>query len=151
MLELPSVAATRLTFYVDQTASPRLCATQSSKAMDAAIAASWSMLAKSTWRTPRTCPTSWRMKPRSDTRATANRRNGAFLDTIETEITFKGTVAVRREIRKDGKPWERPFQALPGFKWSGGFGTEIRPIFDPQCPTTIRYQGRAEVRGKQLT
>ena len=73
-----------------------------------------------------------------------------FLDTIETEITFKGTVVVRREIRKDGKPWKQPFQALPGFKWSGGFGTEIRPLFDPQCPTSIQYQGRAEIRGKQL-
>jgi len=73
-----------------------------------------------------------------------------YLDTIETEITFKGAVAVRQQIRKDGKPWGRPFQALPGFKWSGGFGTEIRPLFDPRCPTTIQYEGRAEVRGKQL-
>jgi hypothetical protein len=74
----------------------------------------------------------------------------SYLDTIETEITFKGPVVVRQQIRKDGKPWERPFQALPGFKWSGGFGTEIRPLFDPRCPTTIQYQGHAEVLGKQL-
>jgi hypothetical protein len=73
-----------------------------------------------------------------------------LLDTIETEITFKGNSAVREQIRRDGKPWSRPFQALPGFKWSGGFGTEIKPIFNPQCPTTIEYVGRAEVRGKPL-
>jgi hypothetical protein len=73
-----------------------------------------------------------------------------LLDTIETEITVKGGRAVRQQIRKDGKPWGRPFQALPGFKWSGGFGTEIKPLFDPQCPTTIDYEGHAEVRGKQL-
>jgi hypothetical protein len=73
-----------------------------------------------------------------------------YLDTIETEITFKGSHAVRQQIRRDSKPWDKPFQALPGFKWYGGFGTEIRPLFDLQCPTTIDYEGRAEVRGKHL-
>jgi hypothetical protein len=73
-----------------------------------------------------------------------------YLDTIETEITFKGSRVVREQIRKDGRPWERPFQALPGFKWSGGFGSEIRPLFDTQCPTTMKYEGRTDVRGKQL-
>jgi hypothetical protein len=73
-----------------------------------------------------------------------------YLDTIQTEITFKGSRAVRQHIRKDGRPWDQPFQALPGFKWYGGFGTEIQPVFDPECPTTIEYQGRREVRGKQL-
>jgi hypothetical protein len=73
-----------------------------------------------------------------------------FLDTIDTEVTFKGNRALRQQVRRDGKPWNRPFQALPGFKWSGGFGTEIKPIFNPQCPTSIEYVGRAERRGKQL-
>ena len=73
-----------------------------------------------------------------------------FLDTIQTEITFKGSRAVRQHIRKDGRPWDQLFQALPGFKWYGGFGTEIEPVFDPECPTTIAYEGPTEVRGKQL-
>jgi hypothetical protein len=73
-----------------------------------------------------------------------------YLDTVETEITFKGSRAVRQQIRRNGKPWDRPFQALPGFKWYGGFGTEIRPLFDLLCPTTLEYQGRASLRGKQL-
>ncbi|MGD0669688.1 MAG: hypothetical protein ABSB23_19180 [Bryobacteraceae bacterium] len=72
------------------------------------------------------------------------------LDTIETEIAVSGSRALRRHIRRNGSPWEQPFQALPGFKWYGGFGTEIRPLFNTQCPTTIEYQGRAEMRGKQL-
>ena len=72
-----------------------------------------------------------------------------FMDTIETEVTFNGSRAVRRQIRRNGKAWDRPFDELPGFKWSGGFGTELRPLFDPQCPTAIEYQGRAEARGKQ--
>ena len=73
-----------------------------------------------------------------------------YLDTIETEITFKGSRAFRQHIRKDGRPWDQLFQALPGFKWYGGFGTEIEPVFDAECPTTIEYEGRREVRGKQL-
>lgn len=72
-----------------------------------------------------------------------------YLDTVEAEITFIGSRATRQQIRRNGKPWARPFQALPGFKWSG-FGTEIRPLFDLQCPTTIEYEGRQEVRGKPL-
>ncbi len=74
-----------------------------------------------------------------------------FLDTIESEITFVGTRVVRRQIRRNGKPWDRPFEALPGFKWYGGFGSEIKPLFDPQCPTTIEEEGPAELRGKKVT
>jgi hypothetical protein len=79
-----------------------------------------------------------------------NSRDWRYSDTIETEISFRGSRAVRGQIRRDGKPWKQPFEALPGFKWSGGFGTEIRPLFDPACPTTIAYEGPAEIHGKQL-
>jgi hypothetical protein len=73
-----------------------------------------------------------------------------YRDTIESEIAFKGSRASRQRIRKDGRPWEQPFQALPGFKWYGGFGTEIEPVFNPECPTAIEYEGPVEVRGRQL-
>jgi hypothetical protein len=69
------------------------------------------------------------------------------LDTIESEITFSGPRAVRRQIRRNGKPWDQPFEALPGYKWYGGFGTEIRPVFDPGCPTTLEYQGASRLGG----
>ena len=73
-----------------------------------------------------------------------------YSDTIETEITLKGNSAVRGQIRRNGKPWKQPFESLPGFKWAGGFGSEIRPLFDPGCPTAIMDEGLAEIRGKQL-
>jgi hypothetical protein len=73
-----------------------------------------------------------------------------YQDTIQTEVTFRGNRAIRQQIRRNGKLWEQPFEALPGFKWYGGFGTEIRPIFDLQYPTTIAFEGHSEVRGKQL-
>lgn len=71
-------------------------------------------------------------------------------DTVESEITFKGNHAARQRIRRNGKPWEQPFEALPGFKWYEGFGTEISPLFDPKCPTTLEYEGRSKVRERQL-
>jgi hypothetical protein len=72
------------------------------------------------------------------------------LDTVETEITIEGTRAIRRQIRRNGRPWDQAFDALPGFRWYGGFGTEIRPVFDPACGATLEYQGRADVRGSRL-
>jgi hypothetical protein len=71
-------------------------------------------------------------------------------DTVESEITFRGNRAARQRIRRNGKPWGQPFEALPGFKWYEGFGTEIRPLFDPKCPTTLEYQGRSKVGGRPL-
>ena len=68
-------------------------------------------------------------------------------DTVESEITFRGRRAVRQQIRRNGKAWNQPFDALPGFKWYEGFETEITPLFDPQCPTTIEYQGRSKAGG----
>jgi hypothetical protein len=71
-------------------------------------------------------------------------------DTVESEITFKGNHVARQRIRRDGKPWDQPFEALPGFKWYEGFGTEITPLFDPRCPTKLEYQGRSKSGGRQL-
>jgi hypothetical protein len=71
-------------------------------------------------------------------------------DTVEAEITFRGRRAVRQQIRRNGKPWEQPFDALPGYKWYEGFETEISPLFDPLCPTTIEYEGPANTDGRQL-
>ncbi len=69
-------------------------------------------------------------------------------DTIESEITFKGTVPTREHIRINGKPWNKP--SIPGVSWSVEFGTEIKPVFDPECPTEIAFEGRRETLGKQL-
>lgn len=56
-----------------------------------------------------------------------------------------GSSASRQHIRRDGMPWDQPFEALPGFKWYEGFGTEITPLFEAKCPGTIEYRGRSKV------
>ena len=71
-------------------------------------------------------------------------------DTVEDEIVFREHRAVRQQMRRDGKPWDQPFEALPGFKWYEGFETEINPLFDSKCPTAIEYEGRSTVGGRRL-
>jgi hypothetical protein len=83
-------------------------------------------------------------------RSTVRSPGWSSYDTVESEIAFRGRRAVRQQIRRNGKPWDQTFDALPGFKWYEGFETEISPLFDPQCPTTIKYQGRSTASGRQL-
>jgi hypothetical protein len=71
-------------------------------------------------------------------------------DTVESEIAFQGNRAARQNIRRDGRPWEQPFEALPGFKWYEGFGTEITPLFDAKCPGTIEYRGRSKAEKRPV-
>jgi hypothetical protein len=70
-----------------------------------------------------------------------------LLDTIESEITFKGGEPTRQHIRINGKPGNKP---IPGPNISPEFGTEIKPVFNPDCPTDIDFAGRQELHGKQL-
>jgi hypothetical protein len=80
----------------------------------------------------------------------ANPLEWKSVDLLESEVAFNGNNAVRRHISRNGKPWEQVFQALPGFTWSGGFGIELKPLFNPECPTTIEFEGRRQAAGKQL-
>ncbi len=84
-------------------------------------------------------------------RYTASRKSNPpawkLVDTIESEITFKGNKPTRQHIRINGKPWSKP---IPGLAWTPEFGTEIKPVFNPECPTTIDFEGRREIGGKQL-
>ena len=83
-------------------------------------------------------------------RSTDQSPDWRLFDRVESEIAFRGRRAVRQHIRRNGKPWDESFDALPGFKWYEGFGTEISPLFDPKCPTTIQYEGRSTVGGRRL-
>ncbi len=72
------------------------------------------------------------------------------VDTVSTEISFRGRQALRRNVRIDGRPWNGEWLGLPGVRWYGGFGTELSPVFDPRCPTTVEYEGTGNVRGSEL-
>ena len=72
----------------------------------------------------------------------AGRPNWRYLDTLEAELTVRGNQTTR-VWRKNGQ------RATIGF-WpaAGGFGTELKPLFSPECPTTLTYAGKDKVRGR---
>lgn len=72
------------------------------------------------------------------------------MDTVKSEVTFRGPVETRAHIVLDGKDWNHPFRQLPGLIWSTEYGSFIRPIFDPACPTTLASAGKGKVRGMDL-
>jgi hypothetical protein len=71
-----------------------------------------------------------------------------LVDTVESEIVLKGSYPTREHMRINGKPWNKPL--FPGVSWSPFFGTEIKMVFDPECPTELAFEGREEAHGKQL-
>jgi hypothetical protein len=73
-----------------------------------------------------------------------------FLDTIESEVTFRGSAESREHIVVSGKPWNQPYTTLPGWTWGAGFGADLPHLFAPNCPTTFESEGRVNEGGKSL-
>ena len=72
------------------------------------------------------------------------------VDTIESEISFQGAQAIRRNVRINGKPWRSSSPWLPGANWGLGFGTDLQPLFNPRCVNEFAAAGEEAVRGQQL-
>ncbi|SPE39034.1 exported hypothetical protein [Candidatus Sulfopaludibacter sp. SbA3] len=70
-------------------------------------------------------------------------------DTIEAEIAFKDGQLTRQNIRRNGKPWPKPFHKLGGILIAG-FGAQIKPLFDPACSVKINFAGRQEASGQPM-
>ncbi|MGA3026022.1 MAG: hypothetical protein ABSF98_14730 [Bryobacteraceae bacterium] len=77
-------------------------------------------------------------------------REWKYVQTVGSEVTFRGSSTSRQRVTRNGRPWGKPFEALPGFKWIGGFGAELKPLFDPECPTTLQFSGRMQMRGRSV-
>lgn len=83
-----------------------------------------------------------------------------LIDTVESEIAFQGSRAIRQHVRINGKPrgdkplrdkqGSSPSSWLPGVNWGFGFGHEIAPLLARDCANTFGFEGREELRGKQL-
>ena len=113
-------------------------------------AVSWNTRAGSIWQYAANMPNFVADETAKRYRSTTQSPDWRLFDTVSDEIAFRGSRVVRQQIRRNGKPWSQPFDALPGFKWYEGFETEISPLFDPKCPTALEYQGRSQVGGRQL-
>jgi hypothetical protein len=75
------------------------------------------------------------------------------LDTVESEIAFKGNDAVRENIRINGKKWNAKTSWLPGVTWDVAFGKVLKALFDLDCANainqagTLRYEFRSNPDG----
>jgi len=70
-----------------------------------------------------------------------------LFDTVESELAITGSRFERQNVRRNGKPWNKP--DLSDFNWGIGFGAGLHQVFSPKCPTMLDYAGHEEVRGKQ--
>ena len=69
-------------------------------------------------------------------------------DTIESEIAVRGKGFTRENVRRNGKPWEKP--NFSDFSWGIPFGNELKSLFEPKCPTVIELEGRENAQGQPL-
>ncbi len=78
-----------------------------------------------------------------------------FPTVIEDEITVNGSQITRANFRRNGKPWRgidlrtRELGFTPGIP-ATGFAAALEPLFDPKCPTTLKFAGNDELRGKAV-
>ncbi len=70
--------------------------------------------------------------------------------TVESELIVRGLRTIHQRMIKNGRPWSEPFEALPGILWKSKFGVQLKPLFDAQCPTTLQFSGRQDVRGRHV-
>jgi hypothetical protein len=74
---------------------------------------------------------------------------------IEDEITVNGNQISRRDFRRNGEPWHgiglitRMRGFTPGLP-ATGFAAALEPLFDPHCPTTLKFSANDELRGKAV-
>ncbi len=68
------------------------------------------------------------------------------VDTVDTEIAVEGTAITRQNWRRNGKPWK----PTSGFIPNAGFGSELKPLFSPDCPTRLESAGSEAAGGKQV-
>jgi hypothetical protein len=80
-----------------------------------------------------------------------NPPNWRLVDTIESEITFKGSAVSREHIQVNGRPSNSGYLELPGFKWTDAFGSQLAYLFNPNCPTTFEDGGLVNEGGKSLS
>lgn len=69
--------------------------------------------------------------------------------TVHSEVSFAGMMQSKQWVTPDGKLI--PGLGIPAgcIGWSGGFGSYIKPVFDPECGTTLTYSKTMGKPGKQ--
>ncbi len=72
--------------------------------------------------------------------------------TFQAEIAVKGTQIGRRNVLRDGSPWENTVKGsddVTANMPATGFGASLKALFDPACPTTLSFDRKEDTRGEQ--
>lgn len=72
------------------------------------------------------------------------------VDTVESEIGYRGDDFVRNNIRINGKPFKSDNPWLPGVNWSGAFNGQLDALLEPDCANAFELAGREQLRGKSV-
>jgi hypothetical protein len=83
--------------------------------------------------TARTSPPEWRL-----------------LDTIQSEVKFRGAFETRDQVLQNGKLLKAGMKALGGLRWAAATGSALKPLFDPVCPVSFEFAERRTERGREL-
>jgi hypothetical protein len=73
------------------------------------------------------------------------------VDTVESEVAFKGAEDARQHIRINGKPYTTATGWIPGVNWGLGFAGYLNSVFDRDCANTFELGGHEVLRGKPVT
>jgi len=73
------------------------------------------------------------------------------VDTVESEVAFKGAEDARQHIRINGKPYTTTTGWIPGVNWGLGFAGYLNSVFDRDCANTFELAGHETLRGKRVT
>jgi hypothetical protein len=72
-----------------------------------------------------------------------------LFDKIDMELIVQGAGwGQRQNVRRNGKPWPKP--DFSDFGWGEQFGSELTPLFDSKCQTTIEFDGHEQANGRQM-
>jgi hypothetical protein len=63
------------------------------------------------------------------------------LDHITTQVRFNGGREVRRNILLNGRPWEAPYEALPGMKWRAAY---LRMVHSVSMSSKVQFESQAD-------
>lgn len=63
------------------------------------------------------------------------------LDNITTQVSFNGRHEVRTNILLNGRPWEAPYEALPGMKWRAAY---LRMLHSVSTSSKVQFESQVD-------
>jgi hypothetical protein len=72
------------------------------------------------------------------------------LDVVLSDLTIHGESETRDQVFENNRLVQGGFKEIRGLRWSLGLAGRLRPLFDPECPVTVKYVEKTAVKNRQL-